>query len=84
MCKECHDLAPNTSIREIFFQWARKQDFAERFIYQMQQCMRTFGIPEELYSKLNEISQTEEFKDFFSKHAGLHRPQSGYSGLRED
>ena len=22
MCKQCHDLAPNTSFTEIFFQWA--------------------------------------------------------------
>jgi len=81
MCKECRDLAPNTSIPEIFFQWARKQNFAERYVYQIQQCMKDFGIPEELYVTLNEISQTEEFKEFLSKHAGLHRSQSGYSDL---
>jgi HNH endonuclease len=80
MCKECHDLAPNTSIPEIFFQWARKQNFSERHVYQMQQCMKAFGISEELHIKFNEISQTKEFKDFLIKHAGLHRPQSGYSG----
>lgn len=81
MCKECHDLAPNTSIPEIFFQWVRKQNFAERYVYQMQQCMKAFDIPKELNFKLEEISQTEEFKDFLNKHAGLHRPQLGYSGL---
>lgn len=81
MCKECHDLAPNTSIPEIFFQWARRQSFFERRSYQIQQCMKDFNITEELYFKLDEISQTKKFKDFFSNHAGLHWPQSGYSGL---
>lgn len=81
MCKECHDLAPNTSIPETFFQWAGKQSFLERRIYQIQQCMKAVDIPEESYSKIEEVLQTQEFKDFLSKHAGLHRPQSGYSGL---
>jgi hypothetical protein len=27
MCRECHDLAPNTSFPEIFFEWARAQSW---------------------------------------------------------
>ncbi|WP_088893941.1 HNH endonuclease signature motif containing protein [Leptolyngbya ohadii] len=81
MCKECHDLAPNTSIPEIFFQWACKQSFAERQFFQMQQSMKAFDISDELHPLLNDISQTKEFGDFLRSYASLHRSQSGYSGL---
>jgi len=30
MCRECHDLAPNTSVLEIFFEWARAQSWHTR------------------------------------------------------
>lgn len=81
MCRECHDLAPNTSIPEIFFQWARKQNCRERQFFRLKQCMKAFDIPTELYSVLSDISKTKEFDDFLNQHARLHGPQSGYSGL---
>jgi hypothetical protein len=81
MCKECHDIAPNTSFPDIFFQWARKQNFLERHAYRIQQSLTAFSIHEELYPKLDAISKTREFKDFAHKHSGLHRSQSGYSGV---
>ncbi|MGK7942775.1 MAG: HNH endonuclease [Crocosphaera sp.] len=83
MCKECHDLAPNTSHPEIFFQWARQQSVWERNGYQIKQALTSFDVSENdeiIYSLIN-LLKTQEFQDFLHLHAGLHRPQSGYSGL---
>src|SRR3972149_252426 len=30
MCSECHDLAPDTAIKEIFFEWVKKQSWWNR------------------------------------------------------
>lgn len=80
MCKQCHDLAPNTSFPEIFFQWARNQSNIKRFNQEMQECLEIFNISKELCSELIDISKTEKYKAWSDIHGGIHRPQSGYSG----
>ena len=81
MCKQCHDLAPNTSFTEIFFQWAQNQNYIKRLNQQILQCREDFDLPEELLFELLKTSATKKFEEFLHRYAGLHWPQSGYSGL---
>lgn len=82
VCKECYDLAPNTSFPEIFFQWAQKQNFMERHAYHGKRCRKTFGIPDEMFPLLKELLDSKEFRECLGKHASWHSPLSGYERYR--
>ncbi|WP_182037412.1 HNH endonuclease [Vibrio diabolicus] len=81
MCKECHDLAPNTSFPEIMYKWMAKQSYFKRLMAKLELALSDFEIKDDEFQKLTDISQTPEFKNWARKHCGLHWPQSGYSGL---
>lgn len=42
MCRECHDLAPNTDIPEIFFEWARAQSSSARENAKIRAALNSF------------------------------------------
>jgi hypothetical protein len=44
MCRECHDLAPNTSIPEVFFGWARAQSSYAREFAKLRAAFDSFGV----------------------------------------
>ena len=81
MCKECHDLAPNTVIPEIMFTWMSKQSSFKRYLSKIKTAMEDFGILEEEFEHLISLSKDAEFLEWVADKAGQHWPQSGYSGL---
>ncbi len=79
MCRECHDLAPNTSIPEIFFEWARSQNWYVRESVKIKAALRSFGVVEEEHDKYYAFMNSENFRDWIDGKIGLHRPQSNYA-----
>jgi hypothetical protein len=79
MCRECHDLAPNTTSRKIFFDWARRQRFWRREMAKMKSALESFGIEEAGLDALSDLMQSKNFKSWSRRRFGLHWPQSGYA-----
>ena len=81
MCRECHDLAPNTSIPEIFFEWAHAQDWDERESARILAALESYGVRSPDYRDFNEVIMSDEFRLWMSSKFGLHRPQSNYAPI---
>jgi hypothetical protein len=79
MCRECHDLAPNTVFSEIFFEWARAQSSYAREAAKFGSALASFGLKEADYEVICELIGSEEFKYWMSDKFGPHRPQSNYA-----
>ncbi len=79
MCRVCHDEAPNTSIPEIFFEWAQAQSWHTRENAKISAALSAFGIDAEALQDFNELVISDEFKSWRSDKIGLHRPQSNYA-----
>src|SRR5271155_4282195 len=79
MCRECRDQAPNTSVPEIFFEWARAQSWIARESAKICKALNDFGVTAASYTDVFEAMESEEFKCWASDKVGLHRPQSNYA-----
>lgn len=76
MCRECHDLAPNTTSREVFFEWVEKQSWHKRMLKRIQEEIDIFGFTDRI-PQVNDIINSEDFKTWFLENAGLHMSQAG-------
>jgi len=76
MCRECHDLAPNTALPEIFFEWIRAQSSWRRESAKFEEAFRSFGVRPEQHKEFLLLIESSEFKDWVDGKLGLHRPQS--------
>ena len=81
MCRECHDLAPNTDIPEIFFEWVRAQSWRVRESSRTQAAFASFGVDSASEKSLCELIDSDKFKSWVSGRFGLHWPQSKYAAL---
>jgi 5-methylcytosine-specific restriction endonuclease McrA len=81
MCKECHDLAPNTVIPEIMFTWMSRQSHLKRYLAKIKIALKDFDISEAEFEQLTLLSKKSEFNNWASGKAGQHWPQSGFSGF---
>jgi hypothetical protein len=79
MCRECHDLAPNTNVPEIFLEWARGQNSDVRESYKIQDALESFGIDAEAVEDFGRILVSERFWLWMRGKFGLHRLQSKYA-----
>jgi len=79
MCRECHDLAPNTGIRAIFFEWARAQSSYAREGEKVKAALRSFGIEKQDHERYCAVMNSESFHAWVDGRIGLHRPQSNYA-----
>jgi 5-methylcytosine-specific restriction endonuclease McrA len=79
MCKECHDLAPNTNIPDIFFEWAKSQSWELRNRNRLIEAFRSFQIEESSYEEFLSTISSESFNNWAKDKVGLHWPQSGYA-----
>lgn len=43
-CPECHDLAPDTKDRDVFFEWVKNQNIKNRTIRQLDEMFEPFGL----------------------------------------
>jgi hypothetical protein len=81
MCRECHDLAPNTALLEIFFEWVRAQSCCRRESAKIEEALRSFGVRSEQHNEFLQILESSEFKNWIDGKLGLHRPQSNYAAI---
>jgi hypothetical protein len=81
MCRECHDLAPNTNIPEVFFEWARSQHWFRRFLSKLSAAFDAYGIEAANQEEYYALIISDEFRLWASNRIGLHRPQSKYASL---
>jgi hypothetical protein len=79
MCRECHDRMPNTSIPEIFFEWARAQSWNARESVKILDAIKAFGVKEAVLLELEQVMSSEGFKNWSEGKRGLHWPQSNYA-----
>jgi 5-methylcytosine-specific restriction endonuclease McrA len=78
MCRECHDLAPNTTVPEVFFEWARAQSSWKRDGERIDSAFEAFGIVDADKEALLKLMGSEHFRSWSAGRIGLHRPQSNY------
>ncbi len=81
MCRECHDRMPNTAIPEIFFEWARAQNWDARESAKILDAMKAFGIKEADWPDLVKVMASEQFEIWSDGKRGLHWPQSNYASI---
>ncbi|WP_376708401.1 HNH endonuclease [Bradyrhizobium australafricanum] len=81
LCRECHDLTPNTSIPEVFFRWGRTQNWELREDAKLRDAMRAFRIDTDSLRQLDQVLNSSEFRYWMSGKFGLHRPQSNYAPI---
>jgi HNH endonuclease len=79
MCRECHDLAPDTPIAEVFFEWARSQSWSKRETAKIHTALQSFGVADSDHAKLDEVICSEAFRSWARNKIGLHWPQSNYA-----
>ncbi len=78
MCRECHDLSPNTTSRQMFFRWVDRQDWWQRDAAQLRKALRDFDIDATDEHQINEfltILQSDDFKSWSQGRIGIHRYQ---------
>lgn len=78
MCRECHDSAPNTTIPQIFFDWARSQNTDRREHAKILEALRSFGISEDKHETIFRVCMSPEFAEWSAGKSGIHRSQSNY------
>lgn len=88
MCKECHELAPDTMFPDIFFKWVEKQTYIMRKMDKITKVLEIYGLDiEQLYHYLTWPSEktveSEEFDKFFRKNCGIHRSIYGGTKIKE-
>lgn len=79
MCRECHDLAPNTKLRRVFFDWVRRQQSWEREWKKLEAALESFGVQAADYDSLSDVISSRKFRSWASKRVGRHWPQSKYA-----
>lgn len=75
MCKECHDLAPNTPSRNAFLKWASKQHWTVRMFGKINSDLSTFDFEVQDYEWILSTLQDDAFKKWAEDKIGLHRNQ---------
>jgi hypothetical protein len=78
MCRECHDLAPNTDIPQIFFDWVRAQNSWIREGRKLEAAFEAFDVNDLDKDELLVVMRSEEFRLWCGGRVGIHRPQSNY------
>jgi HNH endonuclease len=81
MCRECHDLTPNTNIPEIFFEWAGAQDSSAREDAIIRTALNSFGVDAAEAVDVCRLLASDDFRSWRSDKTGLHRPQSNYAPI---
>lgn len=80
MCKECHELAPDTIYPDIFFEWVDKQQYINRDLERIKVALKEYGLDED--DKLLATLESDDFKEFCKDKVGLHRTIFGGSKIK--
>ena len=85
MCNECHDVAPNTTDRSLFFEWARSQDYLRRREKRLRQALDDFGLDSEsltVQRALLKVLCSAAFGSWVAENTLCHWPQDKKCGPR--
>ncbi|WP_445222652.1 hypothetical protein ACKWRH_18525 [Bradyrhizobium sp. Pa8] len=72
---------PNTNIPEIFYEWARAQNWSRREDAKILDAMEAFRVEEVILPDLEQVLDSEDFKAWSEGRRGLHWPQSNYASI---
>jgi hypothetical protein len=72
LCRECHNLAPNTTNQDMFYLWCDKQDNSKRRMDELNQALNDFGATPEKWVLWNKAFKDPGFEDFFNENTQLH------------
>lgn len=75
LCRDCHDLAPNTKSKNLFLLWARNQ--SNRKFREIQLAIDSFELSKEDCEEMNQHMLSNEFREWLKENAGLHWNQKG-------
>ncbi|MEZ2143124.1 HNH endonuclease [Bradyrhizobium sp. DN5] len=81
LCRECHDRMPNTNIPEIFYEWARAQNWSRREDAKILDAMKAFRVEGVMVPDLERVLESEDYKLWSEGRRGLHWPQSNYASI---
>jgi hypothetical protein len=81
MCRECHDLAPNTTIPEIFYEWAKSQSWCRREASKIRDALASFDTHPDFENDISSLFCSEEFQEWLKDKCSSHRPQSNYAPI---
>ena len=80
MCKECHDLAPNTNIPDIFYEWISTQNHLKREMKKIQESLESFNLSLNNMIEIEQVIKSEDFNTWVKEgRIGLHFPQNRYA-----
>jgi HNH endonuclease len=85
MCRECHDLSPDTTDVDLFFQWARNQSYIKRKMDEIKRAFLDFGIDLsdlQLFSRYMAVLQSDDFIRWHDTNVGIHGYQNPPYGSR--
>jgi hypothetical protein len=83
MCLECHDRAPNTTSREVFFAWFKKQSWIKRESARLSEALEDAGFDFKNEAEMKRITETlysAEFREWSKARSSLHWGQSERQG----
>jgi hypothetical protein len=72
---------PNTNIPEIFYEWARAQNWSRREGAKILDAMKAFRVEDVIVPDLEQVLDSEAFKAWSEGRSGLHWPQSNYASI---
>lgn len=78
MCKECHDLAPNTIYKDVFLKWVSNQCWSVRQMKEINQAFESYDFSEEDSEWISVTLADKKFNEWKDKKIGLHWNQQGY------
>jgi Recombinase/HNH endonuclease len=85
MCNECHDVAPNTTDRSLFFEWVKNQDYSRRREKRLRQALDDFGLDSEnlaVQQALLKVLCSAGFRSWIAENILCHWPQDKKCGSR--
>lgn len=79
LCRECHDLAPNSIYPEIFLEWVKHQSWYKREEARINQAMESYDLTEEEKERISTLIEDKIFREWVKGKFGIHWPQSKYA-----
>jgi len=72
LCKECHNLAPNTTNPDMFYLWCSKQSWIKRRWNEILQALKDYDVDHNQMSEMCSVMISKEFSKWFDENAQLH------------
>ena len=77
LCKECHDISPDSASKPAFLIWVSKQNYSQRLDDTIRIELKNFGFDRDDYERLREVVNSKDFSKWLDKNTGSHFNQRG-------